>query len=232
MSEQNGSTIDDTMKSGSKKTGAEKAQSAVNKFNKAKKNISRIRSIKSLAWLTSLIGTIGSVLLVIFLLIGAIGFLVTLPGLAMEKFTEACRGFLDKLFGNQEIHISDSQIIDLAKYVQDLGYDLEGYGFVGYGATTYKKDEQGNQTKEIEKINVTDYRSNLYSYVLSNERTYVPQNTEAGFISWVFGSVPLVSDMINSIDTGIRNLYNVNPEKFGMLVFDKNTWNWRRSFSN
>ncbi len=217
MSEQNGSTIDDTMKSGSKKTGAEKTQSAVNKFNKAKKNISRIRSIKSLAWLTSLIGTIGSVLLVIFLLIGAIGFLVTLPGLAMDKVKEACEGFFKWCFGDQSIKVESDDINNLAHYIEDLGYDLVGYGF----ASSNSIDADGNINLDNE-----DTRQNLLHYVLANERTYTLQGTEGGAIVSLFGGVSIFGDLFNLLDSGIRSIWPTNQEYYGMLNFESGAFDW------
>lgn len=194
MSEQNGSTIDDTMKSGSKKTGAEKAQSAVNKFNKAKKNISRIRSIKSLAWLTSLIGTIGSVLLVIFLLIGAIGFLVTLPGLAMDKIKKACEGFFKWCFGDQSIKVESDDINNLAHYIEDLGYDLVGYGF----ASSNSIDADGNinldnNTEPVEIAEVSDLLSNNIKLNMKSD-TVINISTDSKNSSTVIFPSDVMSD--------------------------------------
>lgn len=131
MSEQqNQNTIDDTMKSGSNKSGADKVQGAKNAVNKSKNVLNKMKGVKSLAPLVSVISTIGIILLVLFLIIGFIGFFVTLPGLAIDKFLEACQGFWRWFIRDDSIQVEDSQIVDLAQYINDLGYDLEGYGFV------------------------------------------------------------------------------------------------------
>lgn len=108
----------------------------------------------------------GIALLIIFLIIGFIGFFVTLPGLATEKIKDAASSFLGWLLQSDSIKVSNDQITDLAQYIQELGYGLEECGFVPVGSV--KKDDSG----KVEKIECDLEESNLYAYILENERTY------------------------------------------------------------
>lgn len=228
MSEQqNQNTIDDTMKSGSNKSGADKVQGAKNAVNKSKNVLNKMKGVKSLAPLVSVISTIGIILLVLFLIIGFIGFFVTLPGLAIDKFLEACTNAWRWMWGDNSINFEGENIVELGQYIEDLGYDLEGYGFVTPGAVIYEKDENDKEkVKEIRTDKTWGWKSNLYSYILSNERTYAVQGADQGFLVNLFGSVPLIGDAITAVDTKIReNWPGFDPQYYGLISFDPNDEN-------
>lgn len=160
-------SVQDTAKSSGR--GKQGAKSARNTTKKGKKLFKELKAIKSLAPLVSILSTIGIVLLIIFLIIGFIGFFTTLPGLAMEKVLDNAKTFLGWLLGSENIKVSDEQITELAKYIEELGYNLEGCGFVPVGSV---KRVNGEETGEIEKIECDIDKSNLYAYILANEKTY------------------------------------------------------------
>lgn len=86
--------------------------------------------------------------------------------MATEKIKDAASSFLGWLLQSDSIKVSNDQITDLAQYIQELGYGLEECGFVPVGSV--KKDDSG----KVEKIECDLEESNLYAYILENERTY------------------------------------------------------------
>lgn len=164
--EETGSVQDTAKSSGMGKQGAKKTKDAV---KGGKKFFSKIKNIKSLAPLVSVIGTIGIVLLIIFLIIGFIGFFTTLPSLMMDKFLDFSRNVLDWLLNVDSIKIEEEQVVNLANYVENMGYGIEECGFSPVGSI---KRVNGDKKGEIEKIEGDYKEGNLYTYILANEKTY------------------------------------------------------------
>lgn len=225
--EEAGSVQDTAKSSGKGKDGAKKAKDAA---KRGKKFFDGLKGIQSLAPLVSALSTIGIALLIIFLIIGFIGFFTTLPGLAMEKFTEACKNFWNWVAGAEKIEISENDLVDLANYIQELGYELVGNGFASKSQIT--RDEN---TGEITAVK-TDYEGNpgdtpnyLYAYVLQNERMYTLRGVEETGLNKLLSCIPIVGQISDAIEDSIRNSrYISNKSHYGMLYFDelnKEMWN-------
>lgn len=222
MDEENKGTINDTMQQKPKKSASDRVQGAKNKYDKSKKAWNTIKGIKSLAPLVTVITWVAVILLIVFLLIGAIGFFVTLPGLAIDKFTEACTNFWKWCWGKTEINVSDGTVDDVAAYIEEMGYDLVGYGFVSSDGVQ-ENEQTGKKTVNWK----TAKRQNLYGYVLSNERTYCVQGNEGGLLVNLTGGIPLVGDLINGLDSLIRDKWAKDEGKYGLIVFSANAFNWK-----
>lgn len=183
MEQEQNSTINETTQgpntSGAKNAGknaGKKAAKAAKKAGKAAKNAGKVaKGMPSLlAFFATPVGwvvlIIILIIIIIFLVIGIIGFLATAPGIMMEKianfFKDAIKDIYRDPTASTEIEVSDEAKVDLANYIQELGYDLVGYGFAD--SENIEKDEDGNVTK-VNKSNNNDY---LYAYILSNERIY------------------------------------------------------------
>lgn len=222
--EEAGSVQDTAKSSGKGKDGAKKAKDAA---KRGKKFFDGLKGIQSLAPLVSALGTIGIALLIIFLIIGFIGFFTTLPGLAMEKFTEACKNFWNWVVGSETIEISESDLVDLGNYIQDLGYELVGNGFAS--KSQIKRDEN---TGEITAVK-TDYDGNpgetpnyLYAYVLQNERMYTLRGVKKTGLGNLLSWIPGISAFEDWIEDSVRNSnYLKSPELYGMLHFDPDDMN-------
>ena len=169
MSEQNGSTLDDTMKSESNKSRTERATKAKATYEKSKKTAKKLKSIKALGPLISVISTFGIILLILFLIIGFIGFFVTLPGLAMDKIKKACEGFFKWCFGDQSIKVESADINSLAQYINDLGYDLVGYGFAS--SNSIDADGKINLDNNIEPVEIAEVSDLLSNNIKLNMKS-------------------------------------------------------------
>ena len=223
--EEAGSVQDTAKSSGKGKEGAKKTKDAV---KRGKKVFNGLKGIQGLAPLVSALGSIAIALLIIFLIIGFIGFFTTLPGLAMEKITEACKKFWDWVKGAEKIDISQDDLVDLANYIQELGYELVGNGFASSSQIERDKD-----TGEVTAVK-TDYEGNpgdtpnyLYAYVLQNERMYTLRGVKKSAGSKIFTFVPFIGKLADKIENSIRNSkYTNNKSEYGMLHFDKMNKDW------
>lgn len=183
MQEKQNSSINETTqgpntssaKSVGKKAG-KKAAKAAKKAGKAAKNAGKVaKGIPSLlAFFATPVGwvVLGIILviIIIFLVIGIIGFFATAPGIMMEKIANFFKDAIKEIYRDpresMEIEVSEEAKVDLANYIQELGYDLIGYGFAD--SENIEKDEDGKVTK----VNTSSNNDYLYAYILSNERIY------------------------------------------------------------
>lgn len=222
--EEAGSVQDTAKSSGKGKDGAKKAKDAA---KRGKKFFDGLKGIQSLAPLVSALSTIGIALLIIFLIIGFIGFFTTLPELAMEKFCENASSFLKWLLGSEKIDVSDDQITDLANYIQELGYSLEGCGFVKVGKVKKEDSEDKNKITSVE----WDKNNSLYAYILQNERTYTLQLKGESIegtvgdilglaIQFILPPAPYTGIALTTAQVCTKISENFDKTTQGMLVFD------------
>lgn len=223
--EEAGSVQDTAKSSGKGKDGAKKAKDAA---KRGKKFFDGLKGIQSLAPLVSALGTIGIALLIIFLIIGFIGFFTTLPGLAMEKFTEACKNFWNWVVGAEKIEVSETDLVDLANYIQELGYELVGNGFASESQIT--RDENTGEITAVDTDNEGskgDMPNYLYAYVLQNERTYTLRGVEETGVNKLLSCIPIVGQLADEFEDIIRNSrYISNKSQYGMLHFDELNKDW------
>ena len=74
------------------------------------------------------------IILIILLLIGIIVFLVTMPVMVMDKLKAMFKELGNKVAaffgGDTTQQIEDEEVYEVLDYLQDMGYDLKGYGFL------------------------------------------------------------------------------------------------------
>lgn len=91
-------------------------------------------SMLSLGPLLPYIGIAIAVILIIIAIIGIIGFLTTVPGLMKDKLHSFGKsigiGFRSLYNTSANAATTDDEILELAKYINEMGYDLMGFGFV------------------------------------------------------------------------------------------------------
>ncbi|MBP3596626.1 MAG: C39 family peptidase [Clostridia bacterium] len=128
------------------------------------------------------------VIIVIILLIGIIAFLVTMPGMMSEKMKSFGKNIAtsikNTLFEGGTTEIKDSEVLELAQYINSMEYDLLGFGFVtpsnnskdvvfadelkeqGYQRNEVKYTEEGIEKNSIiyKKSDGTQYSELFYDY--------------------------------------------------------------------
>ncbi len=118
------------------------------------------------------------IILLIIVIIGQYSFFTTMPGMILEKIKEFGRSVWGDFVGfftgdSITASVSKEDILDLAQYIQNMGYDIESCGF---GKAEYEEasEEEQNKTKQLKSIGESvDGKEYLKSYIASNEATYV-----------------------------------------------------------
>ena len=174
---------------------AKKMKERIQKVQKAQKAAKRAKQVKAAAklasgakkfallanpyfWIAMLI------ILAIIVLIGLIMSFTVMPSNFMGKtkrFVEGMmQGFCSFIFGDgtSPLGSGSEDVKDLANYIQNMGYDIQGYGF---GDVEYTKDTQ----KQQEKVKETDEAANA----IDGKKNFVTeeQATQGGEIKRVFG---------------------------------------------
>lgn len=168
---------------------AEKAKNAYNKAKNAKKLAEKAKEIKAVSSIFAALGPVIIVIIVIILaiilIIGLIGFLTSLPGLYLENIKEFGLNLWGGVVGfvtgdNITPTVTEEDQIELAQRIQDMGYDIVGYGFAD---AKYNLDDSqeidsrkvdGVQNGEIVSINKSvDGRNYLQAYIAQSEATYM-----------------------------------------------------------
>lgn len=172
---------------------------------------------------------IGIILLII--LIGFISFFVTMPSLVSGRLGEFCNSIWKNLVGILTINTAQSrvtkeQIVDVADYLDEMGFDLAGYGFLdikeGGKLTVEKGEKQAVKYKDGDKVvleknedgEITDISSAYILTYLSNDNlTYMIANNEVTILK--------LFDIMHTISTlgYSRNEVSKNFGQ-GMIVLD------------
>lgn len=137
------------------KSALENAEDLGNKAHKLKGLWEKLKSFEALAPLVSAIGAIALALLIIFLVIGYIAFFISMPGLFVNKFVNVCKSFWhDIIIADESIHVDETKLVDLANYIEDLGYDLEAFGFATKGSIV-REDLENNESSTGKRGKIT-----------------------------------------------------------------------------
>ena len=166
------------------------------------------------------------IILIILLLIGIIVFLVTMPGMVMDKLKAMFKELGNKVaafFGADTTQqIEEEEVFEILDYLQDMGYDLKGYGFL----TTYytdadiadvadEKDIPENQLKadngvirntEEDKIAKAD-SAFILKYIMSDNYIYTVKNynitneaaNREGFWNKLWGGIVAVGQKLGGV---------------------------------
>ena len=129
-----------------------KTKSKVKNVNKKILNNAKVKAF-IVAHLPLIIGIIVVIIAIIFIM-GLVMFYTLMPGLILGK--------LDELAGNIWAHfygfftgdyttatISKQDVINLAQYMENMGYDIQTYGL---GEVTYKEDGKTTEMEKVEKL--------------------------------------------------------------------------------
>lgn len=154
------------------KKAVEGAKKAADTAQKMKKAGIAVKLVAALWW-------VALIVVIIFLIIGAYSFIVTLPGMMLDKIVETVGGFWDSLssfFVGNSVYIKDSDQTELANYIDNMGYDVVGYGFAPSKNIKLAKKEKSDDTAEEDDETTSQY---LKAYLLADYNTYA---TSGGFL--------------------------------------------------
>ena len=170
------------------------------------------------------------ILIVIILVIGIIGFFTVMPGMILGKLKKfgfrILEGLKGATTGNSKI-VTQEELKGVAQYIQNLGYDIQSYGFadVKYKKPT-KKDLEDNKVstnKEISKIVpvnrdlANDY---LSAYITADAQTYVAADTflfAKVINAWDNIRALMNNDELKSIDQSSSGLINILNHKIPFI---------------
>ena len=212
------------------------AGKAVNTARKAKKAKALLASGPVIFW-----GTV--IIVAIIVIIGIIMFLVTMPGMVMDKL-KAIFGevsdYIAVFFGADmdKQKVKDSDIFQALDYLEDMGYDLKGYGLLTDYYTSEDKStvEQGLTAEQKEDyeidgdIGVARQKSDgkillaksdfIFTYMVSDNYIYTMKNTNLvastgnndfwGWIQSIFNSIAIAMYRINNFFfSGLNDLLGI-----------------------
>jgi len=186
-------------------TGQNKQQKDQNKQakgNNIQKKVKDAKKVqKGLKFVIANIGWIAPILialLIIIYVIGIIGLITSLPGLWVEKAYEFGKNLWAGVTGfvtgdTITPTVTEEDQIALAQHIQEMGYDIVGYGFAD---TKYEYDDEENAGEiegytngKIIGINkAIDGRNYLQAYIAQSEAIYVPATWSiSGFFKSIAG---------------------------------------------
>ena len=170
------------------------------------------------------------VILVVILVIGIIGFFTVMPGMILGKLKKfgfrILEGLKGATTGNSKI-VTQEELKGVAQYIQNLGYDIQSYGFadVKYKKPTKKdlEDNKVSSNKEISKIVpvnrdlANDY---LSAYITADAQTYVAADTflfAKVINAWDNIRALVNNDELKSIDQSSSGLINILNHKIPFI---------------
>ena len=231
-------------------------EEARNKVNKTARK--GIRKLKGSLFKSVTAVPIASVIIVIFMSIGIISYIVTMPGFVQQKMYDLVNNLkvdLTKWWSGDNAFLNDPNSNDenfvnaklaLLQYLDEMGLDPIGMGFVAYAARDNNNkiyNYISDFMTEGEMTRLTGSYSNgdlLYKYIVASERTYVMNNDGLrGFLGLApktdfKGMLSFTTDMgskLNAkiaVDRSTKSLTITETSLFGKkeqkFTFDLDNW--------
>lgn len=166
------------------------------KTKKVQKIAKKAENFSKLAMkLGKIIALLGFWILMIMIIIGLLTFILTGWGMLLSGFKQIAQNFFDtckSIISGGETVVHDGDIVTALNNIEQMGYDLYGYGFVNAKDESVKddngnyeffdQDEEGNQTL-IEKLEEKDAYRNITTYLISDNYAYYIKNHNLNFRS-------------------------------------------------
>ena len=125
-----------------------------------------------------------AIVAIIAFLIGIISFFLTMPDIVRGRVIELADGIWTNIkgvfTGEATAKVKDEDIVNVAKYLENMGYSIEGYGF-----GDAKRDENGRITEIKGKY--------IPAYLAAENKTYIIANN-----SWNIAD--MFGDVLNGLD--------------------------------
>lgn len=199
----------------------DKASNAKNTVKNAKELAKNSEKIQEIMSKMSSLGIVGIVILIILIIIGFIGFFTSLPGVYVETIKEFGLNLWSSVvnfFTGEGVtaSITEEDQIELAQKIQDLGYDIVGYGFAD---AKYEYDDDPNaenidgvaNSKIVGISTIDNARNYLQAYIAQSESMYV-------LSSW-----NVLGEIKSAIEKGETD--NVIVNLFGWIVGNESSVN-------
>ncbi len=243
FNEENEEDQEEQINSSSEKINAEPIKEKLdNGKEKVKSKLKDKKVIKFIASHITPMLIILAIIILIIVIIGQYAFFTTMPGMLLEKVKEFGVGVWSKFksdfhgfFSGDSIttNITKEEVLGLAQYLQNMGYDIESCGF---GKAEYEETSDENQSMTKQLISVgesVDGKEYLKSYIASNEATYVLSNfslkgflkEEGSTLTAFVRDDPSEIVLNNEYSTGMINILDTMPilpsERFVKIDRDK-----------
>ena len=165
--------------------------------------------------------------IIVIILVGIIMFFTTMPSMYLENVKEFGLNLWGSIIGfftgdNITATVTEEDQIELAQRIQDMGYDIVGYGFAD---ATYEYDNEANAEDvdgitngKITKVSPFAYSNNyLQAYIAQSEATYVLSTWSIKGRLQEIGSD--LKDLLNSILGNDDEIANLDAKGFseGMI---------------
>lgn len=142
--------------------------------------------------------------LIVVILIGIISFFMTMPGMVRDSIVEFVNDLWTKFksfwVGTAEGSISTEQVVGISNRLEEMGYDLVGYGFMTaseYEGITREETEENSVTSKGKIVSANSQL--IKDYLFADNLTYVIENCENNmlkFTNWITGQEGKYEGMI------------------------------------
>lgn len=227
-------------------TGADKEQSNAakeakkkntNQVDKQIKNVKRIKKAKDIITKYPIIIKVLIAVLIFLVCWGIIGFFITLPGTYIESIKEFGQTLWAGIIGSftgegVTASVTEQDQIELAQKLQDMGYDVVGYGFAD-ASYEYDNEENADEIDGFTNSKITgistlsDNRNYLQAYIAQSEATYVLANWNvlgaiksggiAGLADWLLGTNFVPDSEVQAFSEGMINITKVTGDSSNTL---------------
>lgn len=199
--QKSGNSVSNIAKEKGKEVVKEKAKEEIKK--KAAKETAKKAATKTatkLAAKSSLMAALGPILVwaaiiivAIIILVGIIMFFMTVPGMVMDKlksFTTDLAKSLASFYGaDSTAMISDEEKYEVLDYLEQMGYDLKGYGFISENVDSSDPnyDEKQGVIRDPDTGKIKEARTDIIGmYIMSDNYVYTVKNfNEVGLLAFL-----------------------------------------------
>lgn len=196
-----------------------------------------------------------AVVLIVMMVIGFLSFFIDGIGLISEMFLKLANGLWTNLssffVGRDEATVKSENLVDVANYLEEMGYELEDYGFLdtngkgttiedssfndeGKGTRKYKNSDgkvvlereiTQNEDGSITEGEIKKVASTcIWSYLVAENRTYLITNDNwnfADFFAYVFGDAKKAGAGMITLE-GNKGKVSINREAKTMEIILNN----------
>lgn len=199
---------------------------------------------------------VGIIILIIIVVVGILFFFITMPGMVVGKIGDAINGLthnIQNYFAGSEEAIDSvmyKDVLSVAKYIENMGYDLQGYGFLSEEAVTkvsgqvddgkvfgwwhatdsvLEKDGENYIDAESDHLKIAKFSKENYKERTTDGFGDEPQVMEVYLkkddTGWLYDSIPDVYDAdiynVNGYYADSYNLNSYDPQIYNVFYEDQ-----------
>lgn len=184
---------------------SQKAGNTVDTAKKVKDTVQKVKNVSLKGPILHILLYVAIAIIIIIFIVGIVMFLITMPGMVMEKLKELSRAVGNALaswFGQSTCdQVEEQDIYNVLDHLETMGYDLKGEGFI---------------TRTMTESDVTDAtKEKIDNGVIRNKEDGKIKKAESDFIN-----IYLVSDN-----------YVYTAKNFNLDTGGEDGWQWWDSFA-